>query len=404
MIVEPAPYDNDFALTVLRALTVEIGPRARGTEGELAAADYLTATFESLGYEVERQAFTLPFESVSLVEVVVDGTALTADAFGGTVGGEVEARLVVVPGLGSTANFAQVDVTGAVALVERGVLFFQEKVDNAAAAGAVGIMIFNNDPGPFSGSLADGSTIPAVSLTQAAGQSLVDQVGQGEVVAAIRIEGGRRLATSENIIATTGDGSCAIYVGGHYDSVENVAGANDNGSGTSLVVALAQAFVGATGADEICFVGFAAEEAVGGIQGIAGSGVLVARLVATGAAADVFVMLNLDVTGAGNESVVAIGSSTFTFPLVRIANALGIPARVGNLPSNSGSDHLSFQGAGIPVIFATTTGASIHVASENFANIVPAVLDNLGRTAHAMLQCLLVGNGAPQEAPEGCDL
>ena len=199
-----APYDNDFALTVLRALTVEIGPRARGTEGELAAADYLTATFESLGYEVERQAFTLPFESISLVEVVVDGTVLTASAFGGTVGGEVEARLVVVPGLGSAADFAQVDVTGAVALVERGILFFQEKADNAAAAGAVGIMIFNNDPGPFSGSLADGSTIPAVSLTQATGQALVGQVGQGEVVAAIRIEGGRRPATSENIIAHDG--------------------------------------------------------------------------------------------------------------------------------------------------------------------------------------------------------
>ena len=151
-------------------------------------------------------------------------------------------------------------------------------------------------------------------------------------------------------------------------------------------------------------MGFAAEEAVGGIGGIAGSGVLVRRLVASGAVADVYAMLNLDVSGAGNESIVAIGSSIFTFPTVRIANALGIPARVGNLPANSGSDHANFEAVGIPVIFPTISGAAIHVASDNFDNIDSAILNNVGRTAHALLQCLLVGNGAPQEAPEGCDL
>ncbi len=64
---------------------------------------------------------------------------------------------------------------GAIVLCERGNITFFEKVSNAQAGGAAGVLIYNNAPGNFNGTLGAGnsSAIPAISLTQADGQYLV---------------------------------------------------------------------------------------------------------------------------------------------------------------------------------------------------------------------------------------
>ena len=56
-----------------------------------------------------------------------------------------ELEYVIVPGLGSAEDFAQVDVAGKVAIVMRGELSFAEKVFNAEYNGAVACVIWNNN-------------------------------------------------------------------------------------------------------------------------------------------------------------------------------------------------------------------------------------------------------------------
>lgn len=51
---------------------------------------------------------------------------------------------VMVPGLGSVEDFAQVDVNGKIAVVRRGELSFSEKAMNAQNAGAAAVLIWNN--------------------------------------------------------------------------------------------------------------------------------------------------------------------------------------------------------------------------------------------------------------------
>lgn len=51
-----------------------------------------------------------------------------------------------------------------------------------------------------------------------------------------------------------------VVVGGHYDSVQGVPGANDNASGTAAVLALAQKFANAKPARTLRFVAFVNEE------------------------------------------------------------------------------------------------------------------------------------------------
>jgi hypothetical protein len=61
-------------------------------------------------------------------------------------------------------------VPGWIALLQRGTCTFELKASNAYSAGASAVIIFNNAPGLFTGSLgAAGSFIPVVSVTDALG-------------------------------------------------------------------------------------------------------------------------------------------------------------------------------------------------------------------------------------------
>ena len=94
-----------------------------------------------------------------------------------TLTGEYE--LVVVPGVGDVADFEGLDLTGKVALIQRGSINFSAKVDNAAAAGAVAALVYNNTSGEFGMNLEGGtSTIPAVSITLASGEFLIASLAE----------------------------------------------------------------------------------------------------------------------------------------------------------------------------------------------------------------------------------
>ncbi|MDW8479516.1 MAG: S8 family serine peptidase [Xanthomonadales bacterium] len=77
---------------------------------------------------------------------------------------------------GFPANFFQ----GRIALVERGGCTFEEKANNAAAAGALAVILYNNTTGTFS-PLLGSATVPVFVMLQADGQairSFVNAAGQ----------------------------------------------------------------------------------------------------------------------------------------------------------------------------------------------------------------------------------
>ncbi len=85
---------------------------------------------------------------------------------------------VVIGGLGSAADFAGLDLTGCAAVVQRGELYFSEKVNNAAAAGAVLCVIYNNEPGSILPAVSN-ITIPCVMISQEDGEYLLEQASDG---------------------------------------------------------------------------------------------------------------------------------------------------------------------------------------------------------------------------------
>ncbi len=91
-----------------------------------------------------------------------------------------EYNLIPIPGEGRPEDVAGLPLPGAVALVKRGGIPFAEKAKNAAALGAVGLIVVNNEPGT-SGMVLTDSPIPAVMVTEEAGTALFADPGRSTV-------------------------------------------------------------------------------------------------------------------------------------------------------------------------------------------------------------------------------
>ncbi|MGE7661293.1 M28 family peptidase [Peribacillus sp. NPDC097197] len=246
-------------------------PRAAGTEGEIRAVKYIESQFKSLGFETKIQPFPI-YDTVQIVKVKLGDSDLggTPRAFSGSISGKVTAELVHV---GKAKPEEIGDVSGKIALIERGDINFVDKVQNVLNKGAVGVLMYNNSPsGNNFGQVSAGQNIPAVAITQAQGLELVEQLKTKPITATLEVGKVERIEkTSYNVIASlkpkpNKDNGQIITVGAHHDSVPGGPGANDDASGVSAVLELARILAKTPIDTEIRFMTFGAEE-----RGLVGS-------------------------------------------------------------------------------------------------------------------------------------
>jgi serine protease len=120
-------------------------------------------------------------------------------AMEGTAVGAVNLAPVASIGRACATGPALPNLSGQVALIERGDCAFAEKVERAEAAGAVATIVYNNAPGNFDGTLGDYEAEgPSVSLSQAEGQALLADVQAGATLVNLRIE-----ATDYDLVSGT---------------------------------------------------------------------------------------------------------------------------------------------------------------------------------------------------------
>ena len=82
---------------------------------------------------------------------------------------------VAVPNYGAEEDYAGLDLTGKIALVQRGGgMYYEQKERNAANAGAIGMLVYNNVPGMLYMSITDWK-IPCAFISQAAGEYMKQQ-------------------------------------------------------------------------------------------------------------------------------------------------------------------------------------------------------------------------------------
>ncbi|HSN38475.1 MAG TPA: M28 family peptidase [Arthrobacter sp.] len=294
------------------------GTRAAGTTGYEASLRYIEGQLEAAGYDPVRQPFTYDrydLVSASLVRVAPNPASYTyGEAFldmSYSGGGDVTAPLTAVDinlagDRASTSGCEAGDfagfVPGNIALIQRGTCTFRIKADNAAAAGASGVVIFNQGNvvagddrlGLFGGTLdLPQATIPVVSTSYASGAELA---GLDSVVMHLAVDAGVTSIESYNLLADTPAGRAdrTVVVGAHLDSVDVGPGINDNGTGSAAILETALQLQDVALTNRIRFAFWGGEE-----DGLIGSEHYVSRL--TGKQVkDHAVNLNFDMVGSPN--------------------------------------------------------------------------------------------------------
>ena len=357
---------EERAFSYLSELIEDVGVRTSGTDLERAAAEFLVARLEGLGYRPEVQEFAWDSPVASLQVVGTEPGSLDANILTGTADGAVTGTLATV-GLAKLEDIPADGLEGKIALIERGDITFSSKVARVHDAGAVAAIIYNNEQGNFRGTLRGRGQIPAISLSRADGQMLRDSIDQGEPVeATVAVQD--NAVPSRNVIAELpGAGDGVIVVGAHYDTVPGSVGASDNSSGVAVLLAVAEHLQGRSFPFTVRFVAFGSEEA-----GLHGSEHYVDSL-SPDELENVRLMINLDSIGSGDRLVVA-GDRWVTHHVNEVATRQGIALGVSSR-GTSGSDHANFREAWVPVVFFRSDDLSrINSPADTMEHINPRLL------------------------------
>ena len=369
----------DEAMELLRILTQDVSPRASATQQERDAAEFLAARFEALGYQTELQPFTV---DVELSEVSVGPAPLEPRSFPmnlsatGTVSG-----LLVDAGGAFPQDIPAEGLASSIAVIERGTLYFEEKVTRVAEAGAVAAIVYNNRPGGFRGTLADRAPIPAVSVSGDSGRAILELMAQGDVEATVTVIIETR--DSQNVVAEkTGTGSSGeiVVLGGHYDTVPDIPGANDNGSGTATLMTVAKEASERDYPFTLRFIAFGSEE-----LGLLGSK-FHADSLDDRERESIVAMLNFDALGTG-DVVGLLGDFDLVTSLLDYGQANSIEAeRRPSVGRGASSDHASFQRIGVPVVFFLADDFSrIHTPEDRLEFVQAELLGNSAALALGLL-------------------
>jgi len=245
------------------------GTRASGTNGYDESAEYVAERMKAAGYDVTIQ----PFDFVRFTELSPAILEQVAPAEGAgpianivmSYSGSVDvaaAAVTVVPNLGcDVADFAAFPA-GTIALIGRGTCAFAIKATNAANAGAVGVVIYNNIAGDLNGTLGSTFTldIGVTGITQALGQQLAATPG---LVLRLKTDTLREPGTTSNVLAEKvgKNADNVVMVGAHLDSVPEGPGINDNGSGSGAILEVAEQMAKVKPQNTLRFAWWGAEEA-----------------------------------------------------------------------------------------------------------------------------------------------
>lgn len=373
----PSDFDPQRAFEHNRVLAVDVGTRVAGSDNGSRAGDYIAQEFTRAGFQVERQEFT--FEAwrdrgTSVQVVSPEPRQLQALAIQYSPAGVIEGEIVPVRGNGVESDFAAADARGRIALVIRGTIPFSDKAMNAARAGAIALIIYNNAPGGFTGTLRNRVNIPTIAISGNDARQLFDFLSRGIVKVKISSDTAIEQKSGHNIIGTMpGETQEKIILGGHYDSVQAGPGANDNGSGTAVLLELARALAQEKHKSTLVIIGFDGEE-----FGLFGSRYYVEQL-AREERSRIRGMLNFDMLGAGSGPLLAGGDGTLGAMARDIAGRLGITARNFALGSGAGSDHEPFQAAGIDTLFFSRDYDLLHTPQDTLDQVRPEYLGEAGR-------------------------
>lgn len=319
--------------------------------------DALVGSIDRIGLDAERREFQASGRGLPAVSLRVDGDFVLAVGMIYSAVGLVEGplRQAEVDDQGMLRGSGY---SGAVVLVARSVTPFRVIGRLLEDAGAAAVIIRNNRPGLLYGTLSQPSRIPVMSVTEEAGEDLVERLKSGEPQATVDVSPPPRSFEGANVIghragplrrqivvATPGDAALGDYSDG------------GNADGLALLLALARHADHMSARHSISFIAFDATH-----RGYVGSRWYLAHLPAD-ERASIDAVLAFDRPGRSHP--LRLGASDSVAPLIN--HRLEADAANLRVTPDFGvgrGDHDVFAAGGIPYVFLTGTGSGEISADE----------------------------------------
>jgi hypothetical protein len=366
--------------------------RNSGEPGYRASVDYVANLMQQAGYDVTIQPYRIPYYAYKSIPTLTEisptaaNFVLNVDWTPGQSTGTTTAAIqpaggIIIPpsatpssASGCTSADFSGFTAGHIALIQRGSCNFGGKIQNAEAAGASGVLIFNEGQPGRTDTMginiidANGTSfipqIPVGFTTFAIGQDLYNAYRAGPApVMSLNIDAivdPNRL--DWNVIADSkgGDKNHVVVVDAHLDAIYG-EGMLDNASGSATILDIAQLMKNVNPTNKLRFIWFGGEEI-----GLLGSQFYVDNLSSTDLS-HIGYDLDADVTATPNYTIGVLdpagpdlfsGTSSQTFPNrvykpSTIARDVGIDyfksiGKNHELFSPVGTDAISFNNVGIP--------------------------------------------------------
>lgn len=240
----------------------EVSSRIAGTDGDKRAISYVSRIFKSSGLKVEYDEF----EAVSFIEnstklrtVSPRERELNTRAMLYTVGTSREGLKceAVYVGFGTREDFERANVKGRIAVIKRAPDkdSWWDEVSLASRNGAVALVMADNNPYIFTGTLETGffandkrfreitpAPVPFVATDGEGGAYLIELAEEARVELELKVDVVLESRSTKNVrglIRGRGRAGEKVLVTAHRDSA-NTPGANDNGSGTAVLLELSR--------------------------------------------------------------------------------------------------------------------------------------------------------------------
>ncbi|KAF3918263.1 hypothetical protein ABW21_db0201786 [Orbilia brochopaga] len=396
------------------------GNRAFGLPGFKASLDYVyerAVTRFGAHMDTYIQPFNHTFEQTRKIEVKgPDGKpvyAITLLYNHATPAEGITAELVNTPvddtkgSMCLPEHWTGIDAKGKLPLIKRGVCGIAEKLKLAKKAGALGAILYNQDPGTSYGSAtlsADniGQLVPCGMIPLEVANSWIPRLKAGEKLTAfLLVDSVFETRETWNLISETkeGDPNNVVMLGAHLDSVQAGPGVNDDGSGTTTLLEIMGSFKKFKGfKNKVRFAWWGAEE-----SGLVGS-LYYTKNLGEKQADKIRFYFNYDMIGSpapffrvyqGQNPGDSLGASK----LKTYLSGKGLPAELAGFGTSS--DYVGFLNLGIPSSgLFTGAGAPMdpcyHQKCDNLENIDwNAITHNAKAAGRVAAQFALSLEGVP---------
>ncbi|MBN1937494.1 MAG: M28 family peptidase [Anaerolineae bacterium] len=358
-------WTSTWLWDTLTALCDDGHGRFAGTDDERRAGEFMLRRFAEWGlHNVRAEPFDMPGWIRGPAQLtLLDGTTgpeLPCMTLAGSPDGEVEAEIIDLgPGTPEAFGRLGASIRGKIVLTGAAGPHRLERYARACEYGAVGFIFANNRPGQLipAGSINfnDGpAPLPGIGIALEGAALLQRQLERGPVRARLRAKGENETVQARNIVADlpgTDRDAGWIVVCGHYDGHDIAQGAQDNATGTALVLETARLL------RPLCdwlkasfrFILFSGEE-----MGLYGSKHYVQAH--TDELSGIRLVFNADIVGLAAPLVLMVQNSQ---PLADSLNALprnALDIQVSGPQLVHYSDHYPFVQAGdVPALMAVTS-------------------------------------------------